>query len=53
MTKRACQHLSLVSFSRSDKKILHQMSDLLKRKHQLRLIELEESVLLAQVNRQV
>ena len=39
----------LLSVSRSDKKILHQMSDLLKRKHQLRLIELEESVLLAQV----
>ena len=26
------------------------MTDLMKRKHQLRLIELEESVLLAQVN---
>jgi hypothetical protein len=35
---------------RSDKKILHQMTDLMKRKHQLRLIELEESVLFAQVN---
>ncbi|CAF3240743.1 unnamed protein product, partial [Rotaria sp. Silwood2] len=32
----------------SDKKILNQISDLMKRKHQLRLIELEESVLLAQ-----
>ncbi|CAF5057956.1 unnamed protein product, partial [Rotaria magnacalcarata] len=32
-----------------DKKILDQISDLMKRKHQLRLIELEESVLLAQV----
>ncbi|CAF5212265.1 unnamed protein product, partial [Rotaria magnacalcarata] len=31
-----------------DKKILDQISDLMKRKHQLRLIELEESVLLAQ-----
>ncbi|CAF1266513.1 unnamed protein product [Rotaria sordida] len=33
---------------RSDKKILNQLSDLMKRKHQLHLIELEESVLLAQ-----
>ncbi|CAF0959678.1 unnamed protein product [Adineta ricciae] len=32
----------------SEKKLLNQMSDLMKRKHQLRLIELEESVLLAQ-----
>jgi hypothetical protein len=30
--------------------MLHQMTDLMKRKHQLRLIELEESVLFAQVN---
>jgi len=28
------------------------MSDLMKRKHQLRLIELEESVLLAQVKKE-
>jgi hypothetical protein len=34
---------------RSDKRILNQMSDLMKRKHQLHLIELEETVLLAQV----
>ncbi|CAF1223630.1 unnamed protein product [Rotaria sp. Silwood1] len=32
----------------SDKKILNQICDFMKRKHQLRLIELEESVLLAQ-----
>jgi len=30
--------------------MLNQMTDLMKRKHQLRLIELEESVLFAQVN---
>ncbi|CAF1352372.1 unnamed protein product [Rotaria sordida] len=35
---------------RSDKKILNQLSDLMKRKHQLHLIELEESVLLAQLS---
>lgn len=34
---------------RSEKKLLNQMTDLLKKKHQLRLIELEESVLLSQV----
>ncbi len=35
---------------RSEKKFLNQMNDFMKKKHQLRLIELEESVLLAQVN---
>ena len=34
---------------RSEKKLLNQMSDWMKKKHQLRLIELEESVLLSQV----
>ncbi len=35
---------------RSEKKLLNQLNDLMKKKHQLRLIELEESVLLSQVN---
>lgn len=38
---------------RLDKKILNQINDLMKKKHQLRLIELEESVLLAQVNKSI
>lgn len=50
-SKYLCKKSGTLSIcaSRSDKKILHQMSDLMKRKHQLRLMELEESVLLAQV----
>lgn len=36
-------------FFRSEKKLLNQMNDLMKKKHHLRLIELEESVLIAQV----
>lgn len=34
---------------RSEKKALNQLNDFMKKKHHLRLIELEESVLLAQV----
>lgn len=39
--------------SRSDKKLLNQMNDLMRKKHHLRLLELEESVLQGQVNHQV
>ena len=35
---------------RSEKKLLQRVNESMKKKHQLRLIELEESVLLAQVN---
>ena len=41
--------LSIVWSFRPEKKFLNQMAELMKKKHQLRLIELEESVLAAQV----